>query len=197
MKILIAGDSFAAEWPGKNGWVKLLKNDYEITNVAQAGVSEYKIYKQIKDINLNEYKYVIVSHTSPFRVHTLNHPLHKEGIHSNCDLLWSDIADRCSLLNPSLKAAQGYFKYHYDKDYYHTLYELFRKEIYTLLKKKKYLSISHLEIDTPIHETKHINFSKFWLANKGNENHYSIEGNQLVYKIIIEKLKTLSEHVDG
>ena len=43
MKLLVAGDSFVAEWPGDEGWVKLLANDYDVTNVAQAGVSEYKI----------------------------------------------------------------------------------------------------------------------------------------------------------
>ena len=33
MNVLIAGDSFAAEWPGTNGWVKLLARDYDVTNV--------------------------------------------------------------------------------------------------------------------------------------------------------------------
>ena len=46
MNVLIAGDSFAAEWPGSNGWVKLLAKKYNVKNVAQAGVSEYKILQQ-------------------------------------------------------------------------------------------------------------------------------------------------------
>ena len=48
LRILIAGDSFAAEWPGNNGWVKLLSQKFSVTNVAQAGVGEYKILKQLK-----------------------------------------------------------------------------------------------------------------------------------------------------
>jgi len=129
LKILVAGDSFAAEWPGNSGWVKLLAQEHPVTNVAQAGVSEYKILKQIQNENLQDYDAVIVSHTSPSRVHTLDHPLHKDGLHKDCDLLWTDIEDRPSLFNPSLKAAKGYFKYHYDDNYYQTIYSLLRKEI--------------------------------------------------------------------
>jgi hypothetical protein len=48
-KILICGDSFAADWSKKYnsiGWVNMIENDHIITNIAEAGVSEYKIYKQ-------------------------------------------------------------------------------------------------------------------------------------------------------
>ena len=62
MNVLIAGDSFAAEWPGSNGWVKLLAKNYDVTNVAQAGVSEYKILQQIKNANLNKYDLVMICH---------------------------------------------------------------------------------------------------------------------------------------
>ena len=61
MNVLIAGDSFAAEWPGSNGWVKLLAKKYNVKNVAQAGVSEYKILQQINTANLDKYDLVIVS----------------------------------------------------------------------------------------------------------------------------------------
>ena len=53
-KLLIAGDSFAADWSKKYknacGWVNTLCEDYDVTNVAQAGASEYKIYNQLKKI---------------------------------------------------------------------------------------------------------------------------------------------------
>ncbi len=43
-KLLIAGDSFAADWlSGESGWPNLLANEYDVTNVAQAVCSEYKI----------------------------------------------------------------------------------------------------------------------------------------------------------
>ena len=108
MKILVAGDSFAAEWPGNNGWVKLLAQKFPVTNVAQAGVSEYKILKQL--VNLDDYNIIIVSHTSPSRIHTPKHPLHTKGLHKDCDLLYNDI-DRTSLFNSSLRAAKGCLLY--------------------------------------------------------------------------------------
>ena len=49
-KILICGDSFAADWSKKYdgvGWVNMIENEHVVTNIAEAGVSEYKIYKQL------------------------------------------------------------------------------------------------------------------------------------------------------
>lgn len=192
MKLLVAGDSFAAEWPGNSGWVKLLAQEHPVTNVAQAGVSEYKILKQVQNENLQDYDAVIVSHTSPSRVHTLDHPLHKEGLHKDCDLLWTDIEDRTSLFNPSLKAAKGYFKYHYDDNYYQTIYSLLRKEINNLLSGKAYLSMSHVEVAKYfIHEDNHLDFSDFWKANRGTENHYTEQGNRKLFNIIVDKIDNL------
>lgn len=192
MKVLIAGDSFAAEWPGINGWPKLLADKFDVTNVAQAGISEYKILKQIQNAKLDEYDAIIVSHTSPSRVHTLKHPLPREELHKDCDLIWSDIENRSSFLNPSLKAAKGYFEHHYDDNYYQTIYSLFRKEIYTLLAKKNYLSMSHIEIAKFfIWEDNHLDFSNFWQANKGKENHYSEEGNKKIFKIVVDNIEKI------
>lgn len=192
MRLLIAGDSFAAEWPGDNGWVKLLKKHHEVHNVAQAGVSEYKILKQLHNEVLTDYDAVIVSHTSPSRVHTPSHPLHKEGLHKDCDLLWSDIENRSTFLNPSLKAAKGYFKHHYDDHYYQTIYSLLRKEIYTLLHETKYLSLSHVEIAKHfVWEDNHMEFSEFWHKHKGKENHYNTLGNVKVYQLVLDALNRL------
>lgn len=191
MNVLIAGDSFAAEWPGHNSWVKLLARDYDVTNVAQAGVSEYKILQQIQTANLDEYDLIIVSHTSLSRVHTPKHPLHKEGLHKDCDLIFNDI-NRISFFNASLKAAKDYFKYHYDDKYYQTVYSLLRKEINTILAEKKYLSMSHVEVAKLfIHEDNHLDFSEFWQSHKGTENHYNITGNQKIYDIVVDKINKL------
>jgi len=189
MKILVAGDSFAAQWSGNNGWVKLLAKEFNVTNVAQAGVSEYKILKQIQKQQLDNYDCFIVSHTSPSRVHTPNHPLHKEGLHKDCDLLYNDI-DRTSLFNSSLSSAKSYFKYHYDDQYQCDIYHLLRKEINNILATKKYISMSHIEVAKLfIVEDNHLDFSEFWQAHKGNENHYNKEGNQKLLKIIIDAVK--------
>ena len=190
VKTLIAGDSFAAEWPGDNGWVKLLAKDYNVTNVAQAGVSEYKILKQLQDADVSKYDVVIVSHTSPSRVHTLNHPLHKSGLHKDCDLIWTDLLDRNSMFNASLRSAKGYFRYHFDDEYYQTIYSLLRKEIYNLLANKNYISLSHAPFNQIITiEKDHIDFSNFWKTNRGNENHYSILGNKVIYNNVVDKIE--------
>jgi hypothetical protein len=92
MKILIAGDSFAADWKIKyngNGWVNMLSEDYEVTNIAQAGVSEYKIYQQLIKHDTTKYDKIIISHTSAYRIPVVKHPIHsKDILHSNCDLIY-------------------------------------------------------------------------------------------------------------
>ena len=192
MKLLLAGDSFAAEWPGENGWPKLLAKQHDVTNVAQAGVSEYKILKQLHNAELKDYDAIIVSHTSPSRVHTQNHPLHKKGLHKDCDLIYTDLEDRNSLFNPSLRAAKGYFEFNYDDHYYQTIYSLLRKEIYTLLHEKKYLSMSHHNIAKAfIWEDNHLDFSEFWQKHRGKENHYTEKGNKKVLQIVLDNLQKI------
>lgn len=186
--ILIAGDSFAAVWPGVYyGWPKMLTEHYNITNLAQAGVSEYKILKQLKSVDLSKFDNIIVSHTSPSRVHTIEHPLHKEGLHKDCDLIYTDIADRNSLFNPSLRAAQGWFRYHYDDEYQLDIYDLVRKEIRSLLGSHNYISITHTDISTK-HALEHnnISFVDLWNQEKGTVNHYSFEGNKKIFKQLVD-----------
>ena len=89
--IALLGDSFAAEYNADTpGWVDILAEQHSVNNVAGAGVGEYKILRQLRDIQSTNpnwkslYECVIVTHTSPFRVHTPKHPLHKKGLHKNC-----------------------------------------------------------------------------------------------------------------
>ena len=48
-------------------------------------------------LNLKTMIRMTVSCTSPSRVHTQNHPLHKKGLHKDCDLIYTDLEDRNSL----------------------------------------------------------------------------------------------------
>ena len=89
-KILICGDSFAADWTVKYndylGWPNLLAQNYNVKNIAQAGVGQFKIYKQLQSVNIKDFDVVISSYTSPYRVHTYNHPVHSNDLlHKNCD----------------------------------------------------------------------------------------------------------------
>jgi len=182
MKILIAGDSFAAKWPNCNtGWVNLLEHDFDVTNVAQAGVGEYKILKQLESVNPNLFDVVIVSHTSPSRIHTPSHPIHKDGFHKDCDLIFTDLECRNDWCDPSLKVAKGLFVHHYDDQYQLDIYKLIRVP---------YISMSHIDmLKTFSLEKEFINFSQLWNLERGDINHYSNIGNDTIYKVIKEKIE--------
>jgi len=185
MKILIAGDSFATVWPNAElGWPTLLAAKYNVVNLAQAGIGEYKILKQIESQHVASFDMVIVSHTSPSRLHTPQHPIHKQGLHKDCDLILNDLLDKSSFRNPSLKAAQEYFKYHYDDQYQIDIYNLIRKQI-KLLITVPYISMSHIDIVNQLAvETNHINFSGLWTKERGSINHYTIEGNSKIFETL-------------
>jgi hypothetical protein len=137
-RILIAGDSFAANWSKKysadKSWPCILANKYCVTNVAQAGVSEYKIYKQLEKATVEQFDLVIISHTSMYRVHTKQHPVHvKDILHCNADLLIGDVEYHKNRLynrfNKSLQSAYNYFLYHYDEQYYCDIYNMLKERI--------------------------------------------------------------------
>jgi hypothetical protein len=191
-KILICGDSFSSIWPNQeSGWPCLLSRDFDIQNLSQAGVGEYKIYKQIKSAALKHFDLVIVNHTSPSRIHTNNHPLHKEGFHKNCDLIYTDISDRFDWFNDNLRTSKKWFEYHYDDDYQIDIYKMIRSNINDSIK-SNYISVTHTEISKRFSiEKKSIDFSEIWKNNRGNINHYNMFGNSYVYnelkKSILEK----------
>lgn len=195
MKILIAGDSFAANWSLKYndypGWVELLANDFDVTNVAQAGVSEYKILKQIETHYNSSYDFIIVSHTSPTRVHTRCHPVMRNDVlHSNADLLINDIMSKRSWFNRALQAAQGYFKYHYDENYYNDIYWLIRDRINTLLKNDRVISICNFD-EVWYNET--FDFSRYRVSNSGLINHFDDAANALIHYQIKQYIQSYED----
>ncbi len=191
-KILIVGDSFSSVWPNTiNGWPSLISKDYNVTNLSQPGIGEYKILKQLKDAPREHFDLTIVSHTSPSRIHTPNHPIHKSGFHKNCDLIYTDLENRCSLFNDNLKISKKWFEYHYDDSYQIDIYNLIRAEIQRLIA-TPYLSITHTEISYNLTiEQNCIDFSDIWKNHRGTINHYTEHGNQLVYKELKEVIDSL------
>ncbi len=195
--VLIVGDSFAADWTvkytDKKGWPNLLAENFLVENVAQAGVSEYKIYKQIMAIsNIDAYDFVIVSHTSPYRAVTRKHPIHSTDIlHQHADLMTNDINFHHSKIknfaNSALNAAHGYLRYHYDIDYHVTTYNLFKEEINKRLPKNKTISVNIFpdNNDSYIGHT-FLDFSKLQKTCSGLINHLSHKGNDIVF----QKIKT-------
>jgi hypothetical protein len=200
MQILIAGDSFAADWtvkyPNQLGWPNLLSSVYQVDNIAQAGVSEYKIYKQILSVEnqLKNYDVVIISHTSPYRAVTRQHPIHcDDTLHSNADLMLADIEYHSkslkSIFNRSLQAARGYIKYHYDIEYQEITYNLFKKEICQMLSGTKTIVISNF-LNQTINEsdTNFLDCSSLQTNYPGIMNHLSDQGNFLLFNDIVNKI---------
>jgi hypothetical protein len=195
MKILIAGDSFAADWtvkyPDQKGWPNLLAECFDVKNIAQAGVSEYRIYRQIMSVeNLHEYDFCIISHTSPYRSVTRHHPVHASDLlHQHADLMLNDINYHFHTLkgmfNRSLRAASKYIKYHYDIEFHETIYNLLKKEIDEKLLKNNTISIFDLLFKLNDNE-QDVNLHELQKRYPGKINHFSIQGNQLIFQKLLE-----------
>ena len=190
MNILICGDSFAADWttqyPDAQGWPNLLAKEYTVTNVAEAGVSEYKILKQLQSVDLNNYDAVIVSHTSVSRVHIERHPTHS-GLHKNCDLIYTDLINTKDK-NKVVKAGIDYFKYVFDDAYYKDIYEMLLDKIVNVTLRHDTLHITFF--DNPVHYPFGcVKLKEIHDTHPGLINHLSDQGNQQAYTRINQWLK--------
>lgn len=175
--ILIFGDSFSADW-GKDtrtSWVDIITEKYNVINIAQAGVGEYKIYLQLKSLNLNNFSYIIGNHTSHSRVHS-RLSIHNTEMHSNCDLMYSD--------SMHLKEARWYFENVYDDAYHKFTYELIRNKIDTMLERYDKF------IFDPFY-SKYKNVYSFvgkWKFDAKNKNHFDTKTNIEIAELIKNKI---------
>lgn len=189
-RILICGDSFAADWtpqfPHLSGWVNLLADIHTVNNIAQAGVSEYKILKQVRSANLELYDAIIIAHTSPNRVHVGHHPLHSESmLHKDCDFIFKDIIDSDSK-SLVVNAGINYFKYIFDEKYYADLHELMYEEIVRITPESKTLHLSFfkdMQADINLHHV--------FVNNTGTMNHLNAYGNQQVISEVTQWLTSV------
>ena len=182
--ILICGDSFAADWTKKydgNGWVNMLCNDFNVTNVAEAGVSEYKIYQQLKKQKIEDYDKIIISHTSAYRIPVEVHPLHsKDILHYNCDFIYNDIKEHRD--NPEVKCIIDLYEKHFHFDYALFVHELILKEINTMCP-----NAINITFFNSFNENA-LELEDVFLKNRGNINHLNKKGNKIVYNKIIKLL---------
>lgn len=187
MKILIAGDSFAANWLSEDssylGWPNLLSDDFDVTNVAQAGVSQYKILKQIRSQDLSQFDVIIICFTDDFRLYIPDHPIHTSGLHKNCDLLVSDldfhIRQFKNLLNFKLWICYFWYLLSFDSEYYQTISFLVKKEIMELLSRSTALIITDSDLE----------IKEKFLRSRGVMNHLTADDNYEVYLNIIRRLE--------
>ena len=189
LNILVCGDSFAADWGNAQGWTDFLGAKHTITNMAQAGVSEYKILKQVESVNWQKFDCTIIAHTSISRVHIDQHPLHKTTqLHSNCDLIYNDLVESRSK-DPAVQAGIDYFKHIYDPVYYGDIYRLILDRIGKLCVKP---TLHMTFFDNPVEypfvclQLKSV-FSRF----PGNNNHLNAEGNIKISKLVEEWIENV------
>lgn len=195
-KLLICGDSFAADWTVKYqgyGWVNLLEQNYKITNLAQAGCSEYKILKQLQSVKKTKFDMILVSHTSPYRLYVKEHPVHsKDNLHKNSCLLYTDIVDHLPN-NPKLQPIIDYFDNYFDFQYAEHIHNLLLQEIDFYCDLDKTLHISHINW-SGLHRFHNFeNFSSVFEKHRGIMNHYTNQGNEIVYERVLSKLRGLDE----
>lgn len=190
MKLLICGDSFAADWtvkyPDGAGWPNYLAKKYDLTNCAQAGCSEYKILKQLQQQDLSQYTHVVISHTSATRIPVDTHPVHYNDIlHKNSDLIYSDIQYHAQH-NPNLTGIIEYFERYFDLDYAQYCYNHIVKDIDVLLSAHNDLKILHTSVlveslDGLITTGKFISYHNMLSSHQGLHNHFNNNANQLVF----------------
>ncbi len=193
-KILICGDSFAADWTVKYtglGWPNLLAKDHDVTNIAQAGVSEYKIYLQLKSVNLSKFDYIIVFHTSPNRVYVKKHPVHyNDPLHFNSDLIYKDIKEHSKSDNSLLDIVK-YFESEFDIEYAALMHSLLCQHIETILLPYNVIHATGINWSNLYNFANILDVSDIANQHSGNLNHFTEEGNFTVYRKILENLKQI------
>ena len=189
MNLLICGDSFAADWTVKypgTGWPNMLANQYNVTNLAQAGCSEYKILKQLKSVDLAQYDQIIIAHTSPYRVYVQRHPVHyNDCLHKNCDLIYADLVEHAAD-NKELVPIIDYFKNYFDTTYAKDIHILLCQEIEKVVApmEDRVISITNSDYEGLYQFKNMIKFDDLFASNRGLMNHYDDAGNQKIFEIL-------------
>ena len=178
-KILVVGDSFSEDM-SSDSWVTQLGDS--VTNLSNRGISEYKIYQRIKNIDLSQFSFCIINHTSPNRIYIPENPYYvNDSKYQHCDLLYSDIKSR----EPDEFATNVAW-------WFENVFDLEQAEfMHNLL-------IDHIVKSTPSN-TLHMTFfssknthlvglQSIWKKHPGAINHLDKVGNQLVTKSIKEYL---------
>ena len=192
MNILIMGDSWAADWSSKHtdypGWPNVIAEHTNTVNIAQAGVSQYSICKQLYMVEPEDYDKVIISITSPYRVFTYQHPVHKQGLHAASDLIYTDIEHHAKTHknNPRLTSAKEYFEHHFDIDKALFDHKLYVEYCLQRLDPDKTIVTSNIQDnDEFVIGFNYLDGYDIWQSYPGKINHLSEEGNYLFADRII------------
>ena len=191
MKLLICGDSFAADWTvkhSKKGWPNMLEDLFSVINLAQPGCCEYKILKQLESVDLFSFDKIIVSHTSPYRIYIKQHPVHyNDPLHKDCDLIYADIKEHADK-NKNLQPIVEYFEKYFDFEYARYMHKLLCEKIQNILLpvQDRALHIVCTHWGSMTQFTNKIDLSYIVRNNPGLINHLDDSGNLFVYQKIID-----------
>ena len=193
-RVLIIGDSFSSEQlSGDFGWPVLLKQDFTVTNLSSPGIGQYKILKKLQSVDLDDYDFVVISHTSPNRVHCESNPLYPDNhLYRFSDIIFADAESKFNQI-PIAQDIVSYYKYIFDLDYYKFIHSSCCREIDQITNHSKVLHITHFDWIDLYQFNCMINFYKFWLDNRGDFAHYTKQANQTIYKQLQIKLQELSQ----
>lgn len=186
MNLLIVGDSFACtELSGAYGWPFLLALKHNVTNLAKPGVGEFKILKQFASVDPEDYDLTIISHTSPYRIHTEHNPLYPDDhIYHNSDIIFADVESK---QHPELNY---YFKHVFDKEYYTFVHNSCIRSIEDHAWGASILHITHFDWNDDLYTLPGmINFHKLWMKNRGEYNHYNKKANQEIANTLDKKIQ--------
>ena len=184
MNILIIGDSFSVP-SHEDSWSVKLSNIYNTINLSQAGCTEYHILKQLESVNIDDFNFVIVCHTSPYRIYVPKHPIHTQGMHKNAGLLLNDVEYHSkrirNLFNRSLHAARNFIKYHYSEQYQLDIYSLIKNKISNIITEHKRIEMTWWENDD-------FGLKQLRSDHPGTINHMTAEANQILLNQILKKI---------
>ena len=193
-KLLICGDSFAADWTVKfsgQGWPNKLAQNFSVVNLARAGVGQYKIYQQLCSQKLDTFDAVIISHTSPFRIYVKQHPLHyKDALHGDCDLIYSDLKAQENQF-PEIKCITKFFENFYDQDHAKFIHSLICEKIENICENFSSKVIHLINFKEHYNFKNSLNFLELFESNRGSMNHFDEQGNKIVFDAITKKLNEI------
>lgn len=181
------GDSWAADWSSQYdqyaGWPNILAERHSVTNIAQAGVSQYSINQQLYDIDISDYDHIIVSITSPYRLYTPRHPVHTEGLHANSDLIYTDLEYHLTLQpdNKQIQSAIGFYQHHFDTEHAEYIHELLVQDLLSQLDYNNTIITSNIAHNSEVvdHMFSYADGHSIYQSYPGKINHMNEEGNQL------------------
>jgi hypothetical protein len=110
-------------------------------------------------------------------------------LHANSDILYQDVKYH-SEFDKKLEPLVSYFENYFDLDYAEFVHSLICEKITQLLEpyKDKTLHMSHISWQRLYQFDGMIQFNNLFEQHTGTTNHYSNQGNQLVYEQILKNL---------